>query len=226
MNTNGGFKRLRQKIDNIKQKRASMVDAEGTEYGSLAEIEGIVADHPRKIRGGRTERLIFEEGGSNPTAITSWIQGNALVELGGAKIGIRLIGGTGGDTGPQLAGLAKIFNDPIKYNVLPYKNFHSRDGRVQYTAFFIPAHEFALKAEFLDKRGVTDSKRFKEYYEKQRKKLDGPDLLDYCAEHCFTPDEALLRQGDNIFDSVVISDRLTQLRVHKMGTPPKPVALL
>ena len=28
--------------------------------------------------------------------------------------------------------------------------------------------------------------------------MEGSDLLDYCAEHCFTPDEALLRQGDNI----------------------------
>lgn len=226
MNTNGGMKRLRQKIDNIKQKRATMVDSEGTEFGSFAEVEGIVADHPRKVRGGRTERLIFEEGGSNPNSVTSWIQGNALVELGGQKIGIRIIGGTGGDQGAPLAGLAKIFNDPLKYNVLPYKNFHSRDGRVQYTGFFIPAHEFALDPRYLDERGVTNSVEFKNFYEDHRKKLDGTDLLDYCAEHCFTPDEALLRQGDNIFDSVVISDRLTQIRVHKMSTPPKPMALL
>ena len=32
-NTNGGMKRARQKIDNIKQKRASRVDKEGNEYG-------------------------------------------------------------------------------------------------------------------------------------------------------------------------------------------------
>jgi hypothetical protein len=39
--------------------------------------------------------LIFEEAGSAPSLIKSWIQGNALVELGGMKIGSRIAGGTG-----------------------------------------------------------------------------------------------------------------------------------
>lgn len=131
-----------------------------------------------------------------------------------------------GDSGPNLAGLAKIFNNPITYNVLPYKNFHSRDGKVQYTGFFIPAHEFSLDLNYLDDRGVTNHKEFKKFYEKRRALYSGIDLLDYCAEHCFTPDEALLKQGENIFDSVLLSDRITQLRVHKMGITPTPMALI
>ena len=71
MNTNGGMKKSRMKIDNIKQKRASLVNKEGIEYGSMSEIEGIVADNPRKVRGNRCERLIFEEAGSNPCLIKS-----------------------------------------------------------------------------------------------------------------------------------------------------------
>jgi len=133
---------------------------------------------------------------------------------------------TGGDTGQNLAGLAKMFNNPLSYNVLPYKNFHTRDGKVQYTGFFLPAHQFSLLSEFVDKRGVTDEIAFKKYYEEKRKLMEGKDLLDYCAEHCFTPDEALLRQGDNIFDSEIISDRITQLRVHKMGIPPQRMSLI
>lgn len=93
MNTNGGMKRSRQKIDNIRQKRNSLVTKEGNEYGPLSEIEGIVADNPRKVRGDRVERLVFEEAGSNQNLIKSWIQGNALVELGGKKIGTRITGG-------------------------------------------------------------------------------------------------------------------------------------
>lgn len=60
-NTNGGMKRSRQKIDNIRQKRASLVDKEGNEKGRFAEIEGIIANNPRKVRGDRVERLVFEE---------------------------------------------------------------------------------------------------------------------------------------------------------------------
>lgn len=65
------MKRVRQKIDNIKQKRASKVDKEGVESGRMAEIEGIIADNPRKIRGDRCDRLMFEEFGSNPVSRTS-----------------------------------------------------------------------------------------------------------------------------------------------------------
>lgn len=225
MNTNGGMKRSRMKVNNAKEKKASLLTSDNIEYGRMSSVKGIVADVPRKIRGERVERLIFEEIGSNPVSVTSWIQGNALVELGGTKIGTRIGGGTGGDSGPQLEGLARMFNNPLGFNVLPYKNSHTRDGKIAYTGFFIPAHEFALKPEFLDNRGVTDSIRFRKHYEDQRALMEGKDLLTYCAEHCFTPDEALLRQGDNIFNSELVSERLTQIRVHKQGIKPKYMAL-
>lgn len=225
-NTDGGMKRLRQKIDNIKHKRASLVDSEGIEFGRMADIEGITADHPRKIRGERVDRLLFEEAGSNPILSTSWTQGTALVELGGARVGIKIAWGTGGDMGPALAGLAKMFEDPLSAGVLPYKNFYSDDGTAQYTGFFIPAYEFMMRPGYVDNRGVTDTKRAKAFYEEQRKLKSGERLLEYCAEYCFTPKEALLRQGENIFDSVLIADRITQIRVHKMGTSPQHIALL
>lgn len=93
MNTDGGMKRSRQKVDNVRQKRASLVDKEGTEFGWQSEIEGIVADNPRKVRGDRCERLILEEAGSNPNLVKSWVQGQALVDIGGIKVGLRLAGG-------------------------------------------------------------------------------------------------------------------------------------
>ena len=52
-----------------------------------------MADDPNKIRGDRVERLIYEEAGSQPKLIKAWIQGNALVEIGGEKIGTRIAGG-------------------------------------------------------------------------------------------------------------------------------------
>jgi hypothetical protein len=225
MNTNGGMKRSRMKINNAKEKRASLLTSDNIEYGRMSSVVGIVADDPSKVRGDRVERLILEEGGSNKHLIKSWIQGTALVEIGGNKIGVKITGGTGGDHGEALAGLAKIFNDPLAYGVLPYKNAYTRDGKIQYTGFFIPAHEFALIPEFLDSRGVTDKIRFREHYEKQRALMSGNDLLTYCAEHCFTPDEALLRQGDNIFNSELVSERLTDIRVHKQGIKPKHYVL-
>lgn len=225
-NTDGGMKRVRQKIDNIKQKRASKLDKEGVESGRMAEIEGIPADNPRKVRGARCDRLMFEEFGSNPVSRTSWTQGTALVEIGGVRRGIKIGWGTGGDQGPSLTGLSEIFSDPKANNVLPYKNFYSSDGTVQYTGFFIPAYTFMLGSEYTDHRGVTNIEKAKKYYEEQRAAKSGKSLLEYCSEYCFTPAEALLRQGDNIFDAIAISDRITQIRIHKMGVKPRRVALL
>mgnify|MGYP006928581000 CR=1 FL=1 len=83
------MKRSRDKIDNIKQKRASHVDKEGNEWGRMSEIEGIVADNPRKVRGTRCHRLMYEESGSNPWLRTEWTQGEALVTVAGVRKGIR-----------------------------------------------------------------------------------------------------------------------------------------
>ena len=225
-NTDGGMKRVRQKIDNIKQKRASKLDKEGVESGRFSEIEGIPADHPRKVRGDRCDRLMFEEFGSNPVSRTSWTQGTALVEIGGVRRGIKIGWGTGGDHGAALAGLAEMFNDPEAFGILPYKNNYSSDGTVQFTGFFIPAYTFMLGSDFTDNRGVTNISKAKAYYEDQRRKKSGQSLLEYCSEFCFTPEEALLRQGDNIFDSVELSNRITQIRIHKMGIKPRRVALI
>ena len=119
-----------------------------------------------------------------------------------------------------------MFNDPEAFNVLPYKNNYSDDGAVQYTGFFLPAYSMMLKTGYVDNRGVTDLKKARDYYETERKKKSGQALLEYCAEYCFTPAEALLRQGDGIFDPIIIADRLTQLRIQKIGVKPQCVDLV
>ena len=114
----------------------------------------------------------------------------------------------------------------MAYGILPYKNFYTRDGKVQYTGFFIPAHEFSLRPEYLDNRGVTDHIRFKKFYEDKRAGMHGQDAITYAAENCFTPDEALLKQGDNIFDSELISEQLSYLATAKDAPKPKPMGLM
>lgn len=65
VNTGGGMRHLRQKVNNDDKKRASQVSADGVEFGWGSEVEAVVADTSDKIRGDRTDRLIFEECGSN-----------------------------------------------------------------------------------------------------------------------------------------------------------------
>lgn len=126
----------------------------------------------------------------------------------------------------NLKGLADIFMHPEAYNVLPFKNYDTDDGRPELSAFFIPAHKFALVKEYLDNRGVTNSIEFKKFYEHQRSKLTDKDFLNECAEHCFTPREALSKHGDNLFDPVPIAERLVQIKVQGKYTKPVPMQLL
>lgn len=47
------------------ERRASKVDREGNEFGHMATIEGLTVDNPRKLRGGRVERLIKRSNKDN-----------------------------------------------------------------------------------------------------------------------------------------------------------------
>lgn len=161
-NTNGGFRRPMMKINNALHKRTSLTDNENREWGRLNNIEGIVADNINKVRGIRSNRLFWEEGGSFKNLETAWIKGEALVTVAGARKGIMSVWGTGGDSDASaLEGLSKMFNSPKEYNVLPYKNNYSEDGEVQYTGYFIPAFNIMLKkvSMIIEELQIGKSKR-------------------------------------------------------------------
>jgi hypothetical protein len=57
----------------------------------MSEIEGVIADSAEKIRGDRTERLLFEEAGSDKHFNKKYIQGEALIQvMGGNRMGTRI----------------------------------------------------------------------------------------------------------------------------------------
>ena len=74
-----------------------MIDGQKVETGFMSKITGKVADNSRKVRGDRTNVLVQEEAGSNPILEESVIKGEELVRPGGNRIGVQIIGGTGGD---------------------------------------------------------------------------------------------------------------------------------
>ena len=106
--TETAFKRVRMTVNTNMYRRASKKDKKGDEFGHMSEIEGVIADSPEKIRGDRTERLLFEESGSDKQFTKKYLQGEALVTvMGGRRVGTRIAWGTGGDTGVALEGLKK-----------------------------------------------------------------------------------------------------------------------
>ena len=67
------------------------VDEFDLESGFKSEVKGVIADTPSKLRGDRVNYLFFEEAGSDPILVKKYLQNKALVELGGKKIGIRVV---------------------------------------------------------------------------------------------------------------------------------------
>lgn len=219
LNTNNGFKKLRQVKNTAFHKKASKLTRDRTEYGWMSQIIGVIADNPSKVRGYRSHRLFFEEFGSNPTSKTSWVQGKALVHRGGRKTGTMYGWGTGGDSGPALEGLSDIFTNPKSFNVLPCKHTFSASGDEVMTGFFIPAYR--LHFSYLDDRGVTDEQKAKDYFNKEKEllRVDPKALMEYSSEYCFIPEDALIRQGDNQFNQELLAEQLANIIIHKT-TPP------
>lgn len=93
--TEGGFRRVRMKVDTAMKKRASKVDKDKNESGWMSEIEGVVVDNPRKLRGARVYNLCIDEAGSFPNLVDTYIQARALVNILGYTVGQICLGGTG-----------------------------------------------------------------------------------------------------------------------------------
>ena len=221
--TDDMFSQLSQVVNNAMARRASYIEMRNglkVEAGSMAQIKGIVADKPNKIRGDRTDLLLYEEGGSWINSTKAFVQGDALIHIQGEQFGVKLIGGTGGDNGNALEGLRTIFYDPEAFNILPYKHNYCQTGDYVLTGFFLPAFSI-IRGEYMDSRGWTDPDKGKEYYNKQREKFakSPRDLITYSAEYCFTPEEAFNLEGDNKFNKVNIAEQLTRIRALKQCPP-------
>ena len=227
--TQGGFRRVRMKIDTAFRKRASKVDKDKNEIGWKSEIEGIITDNPRKLRGARTRRIFFDEAGSFPMLTDTYIQSTALVDILGERVGMRIVGGTGGDTGPQLEGLSKMFYNPEQFDILPYKNYYSRTGELAYTGFFVPSYEMwfgPISNPGFDSRGVVDKERAKQYYLEKWSKITDPHvLLKQRAEYCFCPEDAFALEGSNVFNTEKLTEQQINIQQLRAVEPPKRIKL-
>lgn len=219
-NTDGGFFKLRQVIDQAYVKKASVYkiqNGQKVETGWKSQIKGVVADTPDKIRGEREDLLIFEEAGSWDDLLKAYLQGDALVNINGIRHGLRLLGGTGGDKSNALSGLKEIYTYPDKYNVLPFRHSFTPSGDTVLTGYFLPAFSLVLLPGFIDERGWCDPERAKKKLDEDRSALaDRPKaLLIHCAEKCYTSEEAFSLEGDNQFDKIIIAEQLAKIRLLK-----------
>lgn len=220
LETETAFKRVRMVSNTSMHKKASLKDKDGIEFGHNSEIEGIVADSAEKIRGDRAERLFYEEAGADKIFEQKWVQGEALINVLGEKIGARIGWGTGGTTGTSLEGIKNMILNPDSFNVLKYRHNFTPDRSYIETGMFIPAYITLLDA--MDSRGWCDPELGLKHYNKEREnKASNPkNLLMYQSEYCYTIEEALAQQGDNVFPREELAEQKAQIEIYK--TTPQP----
>ena len=213
------FSRPMQVKNNQLEKKASYltnIDGQYVEVGPMSLIEGLVADDSKKVRGDRADLVIYEEAGSNPILEESLIKGEELINVGGVKRGLSITGGTGGDS-KGAEGLRKLYETPTVYNVLPFKHNYTTDGEEVLSCFFIPAYKTLNSQDVLDNRGWCNEEKAKEFYQQRRDQLANQPsaLLKYCAEQCFTADEALSLEGSNKFNRTLLANQIAYIRTHR-----------
>lgn len=96
--TNGGFFKLRQVSDTQYLKKASyykLINGQKVESGWLSQIQGIIADKPNKIRGDRTDLLIYEEGGCHAPGTKVIMYDGSIKKVEDIRIGDILMGNDG-----------------------------------------------------------------------------------------------------------------------------------
>lgn len=223
-NADGFFKpRLTDKALEKKSGYQIKIDGQFTDFGWLSVVKGINGSKPSNIRGERVDLLIYDEAGSWPDLTTAVVQGQELCEVQGVPRGIMLFGGTGGDFGPPLEGLKKIYYNPRAFKILPFRHKWTQDGITIESGFFLPYFLQSLNPEYMDSRGVCNQTEYKKVLQEERNNLLAvpEDYLKKCAERCWNAEEAFTLEGQNKFNKMKIADQLAKIRLHKIGPRPQ-----
>ena len=223
-NADGFFKpRLTDKTLEKKSGYQVKIDGQFTDFGWRSVVIGINGSKPSNIRGERVDLLNYDEAGSWPDLTTAVVQGQELCEVQGVPRGIMLFGGTGGDFGPPLEGLKKIYYNPRAFKILPFRHKWTQDGTTIESGFFLPYFLQSLNPEYMDSRGVCNQIEYKKVLQEERNNLLAvpEDYLKKCAERCWNAEEAFTLEGQNKFNKMKIADQLAKIRLHKIGPRPQ-----
>lgn len=229
-NTDGAMRRVRS-LNQTMHKISGKIDKQGNVSGHQSQISGQVVDKADKLRGDRTERLVYEEFGSNSIGMDAYAVGEALVAINGNRHGTRILFGTGGDTEESenkkgkrssgIMGLETMFLDPRSFNILAFRHKKNQREIEVETGFFAPSYE---TVEYkMDKRGFVIPAEGKAHYQKERNKRLGQPAAyaKYCAETCFTYEEALSRKGSNDFNQEKLAQQRIEVEIYKSTPKPK-----
>ena len=188
----------------------------GVTKGTKNEVIGVSSkDDPDKIRGKRSNRLIFEEFGNFPKFLDTWNTSEYNVKEGDYSFGQRLAIGTGGTEGADFSGALELLNYPIGYNVYPIPNMFDKNAMGKTTTILFLGAYLNRKGHY-NKDGVSDvvSALVSEIKERIKLKYNSSDPMAITkrrAEMPITLQEAIMRRDSTIYPVGDLVDTITKI---------------
>lgn len=174
-------------------------------------------DNPGSARGKDATLVLFEEGGRFPNLKESYMSTKPTLEDGIYTTGMIIVFGTGGGGSVNWEDFEEMFYDPDLYNLLSFENIWDEGAGGTYCSFYVP--DYKNKPGFIDEYGNSDeagARAYEEQLREEKKKSKNPNALTmHVAEYSFTPREAFLRSGSNIFPIVELNKHLGMLETTK-----------
>lgn len=191
--------------------RAS-VKLNGKEAGYMSEVIGVsLKDNHEKMRGKRGKVILYEELGKFPKAHLAWEINRQSVEESSTTFGTMVGFGTGGTEGSSFESMRLMFYDPRTYGCICFDNVYDDGYKGTRSSLFTPAYYEVGDRDEVGNSNVDLAKE-KQWQTREIKKdaTDPSALPRYKAEKPWTPQEAILETGKNIF----VSEGLTQHKKH------------
>lgn len=215
------FAKRREFANTTYHKKASykeIVNGTPVEKGRLSEMMGLTfKDNPDASRGGDAYLVIMDEAGEWPGLEQAYKVLQPLCEAGKYITGQIVVLGTGGDMHSGSVDFAKMFYNPLAYNLLSFKNIWDDDGEGDECGFFVP--DYMNKEGFIDAQGNSKQEEAREYEQGRRDIMLAAGKKEAYNQHIQEfpqmPSEAFLITGDNRFPIKLL--RRAKAKLEKSG---------
>ena len=190
----------------------------GAEKGTKNQVMGItLKNDPERARGKRCMFMLWEEFGKFDNSLKAWGIGRPSVEDGELVFGLMSAYGTGGTASAAFHGLRELFYNPKGYNVYGIRNVFDKKSKGFLCGYFHAG--YLNQVGYMDENGNSDvvggliavlKKRLLTKYNSS----DPSALTQAIAEMALTPQEAIMKVGGSIFNTVAIKSYLEDCRIN------------
>lgn len=209
----------RREFQNTKDhKRASFKKVDNgmvTESGYMSEIIcSSFMNNTEATRGKSPYLMLYEEAGTFPALLDVWAAAIPSMEDGDFVTGQSVVFGTGGKMSSKKGEFAKMFYNPMFYNIMPFENVWDDGMRGQYCGFFFPAHWNYVG--MMDEHGNSDfdgamARILETRKQKIQNAVNAEEYQKYVIEYPICPQESFMSEESKVFNIPKLHEQLKRV---------------